>query len=82
MGKLSLVPNIVKKFGWNPADRLLKVLYAFIKEKMGRADVTFIEVGFVGASYSISGQHQYGINTMTIFVKYDKYDTNSFLLQA
>jgi hypothetical protein len=41
---MSLIPNVIKKFGWNPADKLLKTLFTFFNDKIGNAEITFAEV--------------------------------------
>ncbi|ELT93006.1 hypothetical protein CAPTEDRAFT_220516 [Capitella teleta] len=43
-GKMSLIPNVIKKFGWNPADKLLKTIYTYFKEKVGNPEITFMEL--------------------------------------
>ncbi|XP_031568243.1 uncharacterized protein LOC116302953 [Actinia tenebrosa] len=43
-GYCSLLPNLLKGFGWNPGKKLLKWFGEQIKERAGDADVTFREV--------------------------------------
>ncbi|CAH1790347.1 unnamed protein product [Owenia fusiformis] len=40
-GLCSLLPNVLKHFGWNPGNRILKWLGDVIAEKTGNKDITF-----------------------------------------
>ena len=39
-----MVPNVMKKFGWNPANKFLNVLKQIMEEYTGNANITFREV--------------------------------------
>ncbi|EDO48969.1 predicted protein, partial [Nematostella vectensis] len=43
-GYCSLLPNLLKGFGWNPGNKLLRWFGEQLKERTGDADVTFREV--------------------------------------
>ena len=43
-GCCSLLPNVMKKYGWNPGDRLYKWFAAKLKEATGNKHITFMEV--------------------------------------
>ena len=43
-GYCSLLPNLLKGFGWNPGKRMLKWFGEQLKERTGDSDITFKEV--------------------------------------
>lgn len=43
-GIFSLLPNLLKGFGWNPGNRLLKWFGQVLQEKTGSADITFKQI--------------------------------------
>ena len=43
-GYCSLLPNLLKGFGWNPGKKLIKWFGEQLRERAGDADVTFREV--------------------------------------
>ena len=43
-GLLSFLPNMLKKFGWNPAKKLRRKLGELIKNKLGDENITFQQV--------------------------------------
>ena len=45
-GVLSLLPNLLKGFGWNPGKKLLKWFGKVLEETTENADITFSQVGF------------------------------------
>ena len=45
-GVLSLLPNLLKGFGWNPGKKLLKWFGEVLEEATENADITFSQVGF------------------------------------
>ena len=44
VGIVTAVPNIVRKFGWNPAVKVTEFMKQAIKDKTGSQDTTFWEV--------------------------------------
>ncbi|KAK2182160.1 hypothetical protein NP493_364g01050 [Ridgeia piscesae] len=43
-GLISLLPNLIKSYGWNPGDKLYKWFGQKMKERTGNADITFQQV--------------------------------------
>ena len=43
-GAISMVPNVMKRFGWNPANKFLNVLKQIMEENTGNPNITFREV--------------------------------------
>ncbi|XP_065839913.1 uncharacterized protein [Oscarella lobularis] len=43
-GLLSLLPNLVRRYGWNPGSRLLKWFGNVLREQTGNPDITFMDV--------------------------------------
>ena len=43
-GAMSMVPNLMKKFGWNPAGRFHDTIIKVLQEKTGVPNITFGEV--------------------------------------
>ena len=43
-GYCSLLPNLLKGFGWNPGKRMLRWFGEQLKERTGDSDITFKEV--------------------------------------
>ena len=43
-GYCSLLPNLLKGFGWNPGKRMLRWFGEQLKERTGDGDITFKEV--------------------------------------
>lgn len=43
-GYCSLLPNLLKGFGWNPGNKLLKWFGEQLKDRTGDADITFRQV--------------------------------------
>lgn len=43
-GYCSLLPNLVRSFGWNPGERIFRWFGDKLQEKTGNADITFHEV--------------------------------------
>ena len=46
-GVLSLLPNLLKGFGWNPGKKLLNWFGTVLEEATENADITFSQVGFM-----------------------------------
>lgn len=51
-GYCSLLPNLLKGFGWNPGKRMLKWFGEQLKERTGDGDITFKEVCGMVVKYS------------------------------
>ena len=51
-GYCSLLPNLLKGFGWNPGKRMLKWFGEQLKERTGDSDITFKEVCGIVVNYS------------------------------
>ena len=45
-GLCSLLPNLIRDFGWNPGDRYFEWLGDIIERKTGNRDLTFKQVSF------------------------------------
>jgi len=45
-GYCSLLPNLLKGFGWNPGKRMLRWFGEQLKERTGDSDITFKEVSW------------------------------------
>ena len=44
-GYCSVLPNLLRTFGWNPGRRIYRWFGDKLKDKTGDADITFREVG-------------------------------------
>ena len=43
-GIFSLLPNIIRKFGWNPGNKFIKMTGGVLEKKGMKADITFWQV--------------------------------------
>ena len=50
-GYFSLLPNILRTFGWNPGHKIFNWLGSKFREKTGDADVTFQQVSEPDATF-------------------------------
>ena len=46
-GILSLIPNILSGFGWNPGNRFLEWFGDTLEEATGNCDITFQQVSYI-----------------------------------
>ena len=46
-GLLSLIPNLLSGYGWNPGNRMLEWFGKVLEEATGNADITFQEVEYL-----------------------------------
>ena len=52
-GYLSLIPNLLSGFGWNPGKRLYKWFGDQLRDRTGNADITFRQVCIMILFYEI-----------------------------
>ena len=45
-GVLSLLPNLLQGYGWNPGNRIYNWFGEVMEQKTGSKDITFSEVSF------------------------------------
>jgi hypothetical protein len=69
-GILSLMPNLLRGYGWNPGRKIYKWFGEAIHDKTGKADLTFMEVsihGLIGVISPLS-ELSSGYKNVTFFL--------------
>jgi hypothetical protein len=47
LGRLSLLPNLLRYFGWQPMNTLYDFIGQLVETKLGDKDATFKDVSFI-----------------------------------
>ena len=66
-GYCSLLPNLLKGFGWNPGKRMLRWFGEQLKERTGDSDITFKEVSYF-SYFPYFGQSKVYLNINQVIV--------------